>query len=654
MRARRGPEKDTGEKRCHCLKSQCLKLYCDCFANGQYCHGCQCTDCQNVEANAALIAIKRSEIKEKNPEAFQKKSKACNCKRSQCLKMYCECFKAGLPCRDSCKCKDCHNLEADMKSRLHTTKVAAAAVGDDTLQSEQRSPFQPNVPFDIPPAAPVAAVSAEPVACMASVAGAYGREQAVQDIATDTGVCQAGGLVAESMHTSSGAVPAQSSGLRASSSDDAPPFVPPAFVRQASDWSRSSVHAKRILEAPCAHATGALLPGCLPSVWGKSKPRTGQRFKRCNSKDQHTLDGQPGSFTMHPGAPGSGMFATSGSDYDSGEVGSDMHSRPRTPDLALLALSDPGTGNARKSSLAGGLHARDPFGARSGPQTGHVNGSLSSTPFQLPWDADVGSVFNSPAAGTVMHTGDLGVKEGSGSPGRQSGCDGDKELVENGYVGGQTPEASLLQAVGKHQESLLSPLTKALCLEGLGTLPSALESPSPSRALFNFSAFTPTADSLLDHDNLLGKRSVGLDWSMTPRTIKLLRPDDSPLHSSIIPSLFTPKQSQLLDMHLDLHMHSATMTPIFSLADSGCATPGLVRDPDAPAIGGDRDGPQPPRSRRQLNFHSAAAAPDEEQPAAITGSACEPQTPHTKGAMDEQSRFNESLKWQALQYMRSI
>jgi len=34
-------------KPCNCTKSQCLKLYCDCFANGEFCHLCNCTNCSN-------------------------------------------------------------------------------------------------------------------------------------------------------------------------------------------------------------------------------------------------------------------------------------------------------------------------------------------------------------------------------------------------------------------------------------------------------------------------------------------------------------------------------------------------------------------------------------------------------------------------------
>lgn len=41
---------------CHCKKSQCLKLYCDCFANNQYCSGCACLACKNVESNAQVRA----------------------------------------------------------------------------------------------------------------------------------------------------------------------------------------------------------------------------------------------------------------------------------------------------------------------------------------------------------------------------------------------------------------------------------------------------------------------------------------------------------------------------------------------------------------------------------------------------------------------
>jgi hypothetical protein len=33
---------------CNCKKSRCLKLYCDCFRMDKYCDGCNCNDCANI------------------------------------------------------------------------------------------------------------------------------------------------------------------------------------------------------------------------------------------------------------------------------------------------------------------------------------------------------------------------------------------------------------------------------------------------------------------------------------------------------------------------------------------------------------------------------------------------------------------------------
>src|SRR4051794_13260825 len=34
-------------KQCNCKNSRCLKLYCECFASGAYCEGCNCKNCFN-------------------------------------------------------------------------------------------------------------------------------------------------------------------------------------------------------------------------------------------------------------------------------------------------------------------------------------------------------------------------------------------------------------------------------------------------------------------------------------------------------------------------------------------------------------------------------------------------------------------------------
>lgn len=35
----------------------------------------------------------------------------CNCKRSGCLKNYCECYEAKIPCSGNCRCIGCKNVQ---------------------------------------------------------------------------------------------------------------------------------------------------------------------------------------------------------------------------------------------------------------------------------------------------------------------------------------------------------------------------------------------------------------------------------------------------------------------------------------------------------------------------------------------------------------
>jgi hypothetical protein len=41
----------------------------------------------------------------------ERPSKRCTCKKSRCLKKYCECFKGKILCGEQCKCKSCENYE---------------------------------------------------------------------------------------------------------------------------------------------------------------------------------------------------------------------------------------------------------------------------------------------------------------------------------------------------------------------------------------------------------------------------------------------------------------------------------------------------------------------------------------------------------------
>ncbi|CAL8073349.1 unnamed protein product [Calicophoron daubneyi] len=134
-------------KPCNCTKSHCLKLYCECFAQGQLCQNCNCTNCMN---NLAYEEERGRAIKmtlERNPTAFhpkigrgegeRKHTKGCNCKRSGCLKNYCECYEAKISCSDLCRCQGCRNTEDSVERR---SLMRLAAMG--SLRSRQPASFK--------------------------------------------------------------------------------------------------------------------------------------------------------------------------------------------------------------------------------------------------------------------------------------------------------------------------------------------------------------------------------------------------------------------------------------------------------------------------------------------------------------------------------
>jgi len=68
-----GNSNEEFKSKCNCKKSRCLKLYCECFAASRYCDSCNCFDCNNIEAYDSVRDEAIKLTKERNPMAFQSK-----------------------------------------------------------------------------------------------------------------------------------------------------------------------------------------------------------------------------------------------------------------------------------------------------------------------------------------------------------------------------------------------------------------------------------------------------------------------------------------------------------------------------------------------------------------------------------------------------
>jgi len=145
---------------CNCKRNKCLKLYCRCFAAVSvglpfslpsslpclsranlnflaYLHqpkavmctpkGCGCNDCHNVTAHSKNRETAMKYVLSRYPGAFvanrptrtEKRARMlqsadgqhCGCKKSKCLKKYCDCFYTNSLCTEECDCRNCENRE---------------------------------------------------------------------------------------------------------------------------------------------------------------------------------------------------------------------------------------------------------------------------------------------------------------------------------------------------------------------------------------------------------------------------------------------------------------------------------------------------------------------------------------------------------------
>ena len=118
-----------GIRRCTCSKTKCLKKYCECLANNQYCYNCSCVDCHN------LPSFQQEKLKD-NSEKI-----TCTCTRSNCNKKYCECFKTGKKCSDNCRCLNCKNRTDSKMFTVDAKKEESEDIQKDIFSIQKISIF---------------------------------------------------------------------------------------------------------------------------------------------------------------------------------------------------------------------------------------------------------------------------------------------------------------------------------------------------------------------------------------------------------------------------------------------------------------------------------------------------------------------------------
>ncbi|XP_063942953.1 protein tesmin/TSO1-like CXC 3 [Daucus carota subsp. sativus] len=99
-----GSSDGDGCKRCNCKKTKCLKQYCNCFASGYYCsETCSCQGCFNTPEYQDKVLETRRQIVSRDPLAFAPKI------LQRVSESPANITQSNVGCSDRCRCSWCKN-----------------------------------------------------------------------------------------------------------------------------------------------------------------------------------------------------------------------------------------------------------------------------------------------------------------------------------------------------------------------------------------------------------------------------------------------------------------------------------------------------------------------------------------------------------------